>query len=111
MSSAEIFVNELIKHVPELQPALRRHIDEYDEILPSLFIGTDVTELAIQHERSPDVLRRLFDTIEEGLSSGDRMVRNLIEVSFFEELRPDFWTLAAMKRFMGPECLKVFSEL
>ena len=103
------FVDELIARVPELQPALREHIDEYDEILPSFFVGSDVTDFVVQHERSPEVLQRLLDTVEQGLAEGDAMTRNLIAVSFFEELWQAGDDLDRMKRFMGPQCLEMLS--
>lgn len=99
------FVSELLKQVPELRPAMDKHVSENDEILPHVFFG-DVARFALQEAfmRRSDALRRLLNDLELAMTCGNDEVQNVIAVSFLENLGPPGESFDQIRLLLGP-CL------
>jgi len=82
------FVGALCFRFPELMPQLQEHIDDYDGLLPHVFMG-DVTRWVLQRfhdDPSDPTVRQVLDFIEiafEGATGGER---EIIGTSFLENL-------------------------
>ena len=104
MTGNQDFVADLIRLVPELEPAYREHVVFNEDLLPHLFIG-DVARFAIERasERNNEpMLARLLGCLEERLANGPEEVRELIVVSFVENLQGEVPTILALAPAMGP---------
>lgn len=101
------FVETLLRLVPELRTVYDAHIKDNDTLLPHVFMG-DVTRFAISQANkatSREALDRLMGHMEEGLKNGSEEVKELIVVSFVENLI-ETGTLKALHLFMGPNLKK-----
>ncbi len=93
-SPTEEFVYALAKRFTDLAPILKDHAEFYGEVLPHIFFydltqwllsllesgaGTDARE---RRQRLQDVL----DTLEKTFANGNDQVKELISVSFLENL-------------------------
>lgn len=91
-STTQDFARRVVAAVPDLEPVLAEHLeDNVDELLPHVFFG-DVTRWAEQQaSTSPGspALERLLGELTAGFASGDEEVRDLITVSFLENLDDD----------------------
>ena len=104
MTGNQEFVADLIRLVPELEPAYREHVVFYEELLPHVFMG-DVTRFAIEGASGRDnepVLARLLAYLEEGLANGPEEVKELIFASFVENLQGEVPAILALAPAMGP---------
>lgn len=84
---AVAFTGALVWTIPELLPELGEHLsDNEGEVLPHVFMA-QVERWAEQilTERRP-LVERLLEELEKGYDRGGEPVRNLIEVSFVENL-------------------------
>lgn len=73
---------------PELRPKWAEHLREnFDHALPHLFMG-EVAEWFVSSDLS-EPRRRLCDLLEEALLGGSKEVRELVQVSFIENLPSD----------------------
>lgn len=83
-------VYSLVDSVPDLAPILREHLEDNNgELLPHVFFG-DVTRWAVrQDERDAESIDALLATLEIDYANGDDAVRELIVVSFLENLPLD----------------------
>jgi len=82
---------------PALQALLAEHIADNDELLPHVFFH-DVTRWSEEEPQDSRELRQLLDQLDVCYRDGDDDVRNLLQVSYIEDLsrRPD------ILRVMGP---------
>jgi len=73
--------------VPEFADMIDQHLATYGELLAHLLFG-DLARFALAaHERGDkDVVRRCFDYLEKELDEGDDLTRNLVKVSFVENI-------------------------
>jgi hypothetical protein len=55
---------------------------------------------------SSQILRTILRALESGMESGDESVKELIGVSFLENLDPDSLNYAQLKLLLGEELLK-----
>ncbi|MDR6860071.1 hypothetical protein [Variovorax guangxiensis] len=86
MDHAVAFINQLIEEVPELAEAHRRHIADFDLLLPHVFmaeIARFVVTSTTNFANSASVTK-ILTRLEQGLQSGDASVAELIGVSFVE---------------------------
>ena len=96
-SPAEIFCRRLVEDIPELAPILQEHLeDNFDEMLPHVFFG-DVTRwvddaLASDPQSAP--ARELLARLDQAATDGDDNVKELIAVSFLENLDDQSPTIA-----------------
>lgn len=81
------FTGALVWRFPELMPEFGEHLsDNEGEVLPHVFMA-QVERWAEQFvsERRP-LVERLLEELEKGYERGGEPVRNLIDVSFVENL-------------------------
>lgn len=103
-------INRLLEQVPELRPVYDEHIHDNGELLPHVLLG-DVTRYVVQHMRSGEVeasrtVGRILDCLEHCMVSGDEQVKELVSVSFVENLLGHDDVLASLRRLVGPSLAK-----
>jgi hypothetical protein len=94
MDSPKYFVEELVGEIPSLASLLEEHVREFEEMLPHVFMG-ELTRYVLQlHNDSSGStniqgqsrLRQILDRLEAGFAHGEDAVKELIGVSFLENL-------------------------
>lgn len=88
--SATEFVEALVVDHPDLEALLDEHReDNMGEVLPHVFFG-DLTRFVVAHHldpvADPTELDPLLATLDRGMLDGDDEVKELIAVSFLENL-------------------------
>lgn len=112
MTNIQEFFKSLLEKVPGLTDLYKDHLFDNDEFLPHVFMG-DVTRyvcvLAQKVNRGSEALKpeliTIVDFLEEGLIDGNDELRNIIEVSFVENLEKADPCYALIKKCMGPNLL------
>jgi hypothetical protein len=113
MTENAAFIESLLRLVPALMPIYDEHLADNDTLLPHVFMG-DVTRFAIlkAHDLgSRNVMAELLDHLEEGLESGAEEVKELIIVSFIENLRGEGPTVEMIRPLMGTNMRKAVEEI
>ena len=85
------FAKLLVESVPELKSVYSEHIDDYDGMLEHVFMG-DVTRFAEQLysvDSNSLCLRKLLEFLDSAYASDDPKLKELISVSFLENLSRD----------------------
>jgi hypothetical protein len=88
MGSTAVFVDRLVNEVPELAEVYRQHLADCGLLLPHVFMG-DVTRYVVSQVMSSsptEPVSRILNLLERGLQSDDQQVKELIGVSFIENL-------------------------
>jgi hypothetical protein len=103
-------IRKLLELVPELQPVYDEHISDNHELLPHVFMG-DVTRYVVQRvcsgeEEEEQPVMRIIDHLEQCMATGDDQVKELVSVSFVENLLGNDNALAKLKDVMGPALAK-----
>jgi hypothetical protein len=112
VAALEGFVDE----VPGLRAEWQAHLNDYDEPLPHVFFGSDVCRYAVSVANSDndDEIARFSAAIERLSASGDDDIRNIIHVSFAENLvwgdEREQRALARLRPGFGPETETRFRE-
>lgn len=96
------FVERLLSAVPRLTGAYKSHVADNDGLLPHVFMG-DVTRYAIAESKNPNssTLAPLLAFLEDELNAGGANTRELIAVSFVENLLGETAALRALRPLMG----------
>jgi hypothetical protein len=88
-ANAEAFSRHLAGQIPPLRCVLDEHlVDNFGKVLPHLFMG-DVTRWYMDNGSAgegSEVLSQLLELLDRGLTTGSPDVRELIQVSFVENL-------------------------
>ncbi len=108
------FIQQLLEAVPELHPVIDDHVSFNEELLPYVVFG-DITRWIIELHRSStasapsdsqsdEILERILAFLEHAYASNatDPQVRNLIGVSFLEELDQAGVDYPRLKDRLGP---------
>ena len=80
----------LVEAVPEFGPVLEEHLEDQDgEVLAHVLFG-DFTRfvLAAHQEDDHELVSRSLAFLEEAIMDGDQRTRNLVAVSFVENIGP-----------------------
>lgn len=109
MTDTVTFIHELTSAVPQLKGLLTQHVAEYGELLPHVYMG-EVSRFTVeQHHQSAagargprSVLEELFATIERADTEGSEDVKELISVSFLENIAEEMVASADLQSFLGP---------
>lgn len=120
MNATHRFVEMLVSRVPELKPVFDEHIRDNDELLPHVFMG-DVTRFVVDlhadilkggaaSTASSDALLRILSTLESAMRSDDEEVRELIAVSFLENLEQDDPNYAKLKSLLCESLLEQLTK-
>jgi len=98
------FLEALLERIPKLSSLYDKHIQDNDELLSHLLMA-DLTRFAVKESRNPEaqsVIAEMFEYLEEGLLTGSKEVRELIGVSFAENLRGEHVALEFLRPLMRP---------
>ena len=105
----DALVRSVEEQVPATAPLVADHIDFYEELLPHVLFG-DITRWAQDEARrdpASPALARLLELLEAAYVEGDNDVRNVLTVSFVENLDVGSPVLARL----GPNLRPVAAEL
>jgi len=107
-------INLLLTRVPELKPVYDEHMHDYEELLPHVFLG-DVTRYVVTQARCGEIspgrpLDRILDVLNQCLAGGDEQVKELVAVSFVENLLEHEEVLTILKELIGPHLQKEFKD-
>jgi hypothetical protein len=97
------FMEALLCRVPELMPLYEEHLRDNPTLLPHLLMG-EITRFAAGIDGpalTRESTRALLDFLEIGLTDGSDEVKNLVGVSFAENLIGEESGLARLKPMMG----------
>lgn len=113
LRSAEVaFVGALVHRFPVLLPLLQEHLDDYDGLLPHVFLG-DVTRWVLGHIESPadSEVGAVLVFFEACFAQGGEHERELISVSFLENLPRRGEPGAALRDQLGPDLLRQLDQI
>lgn len=95
-----VVVGALVSRVPALRGLLQEHVDDYDGLLPHLFLA-DVVRFVSRG--AGVVVRGLVAAVLEDLfRSGEEEDRELIAVSFLENLPSEAEEGGSIRQELGP---------
>jgi hypothetical protein len=103
-------INRLLERVPELRPAYDEHVRDNGQLLPHVFFG-DVTRYVLRQVRDGNTaashpVGQILGCLEHCMASGSEDVKELVSVSFIENLLGNDDVLATLKGMMGPNLLR-----
>jgi len=99
------FVKLLLEVCPELIPIYNEHIDDYEELLEHVFMA-DVTRFAEQLyivDSNSDCLTRLLAFLDETFDYGNEIIKELISVSFLENLSREYMDFSSIRALLGSQ--------
>ena len=79
---AKVFCEELVHKVPLLAGLLKEHLEDYDELLPHVFMS-EVSRYVISHREGR---KQIGEFLDECFRDYGDDIQNLIAVSFVENL-------------------------
>jgi hypothetical protein len=84
---AETLIADLVSAAPSLGPLVDEHMQTHGELLPHVLFG-DLTRFIVAAATKGDAstVKPVLDLLERGLTAGDPVVVNLIQVSFVENV-------------------------
>lgn len=103
MSTTILFIQEMIRRVPELKAIYSEHMNDNGELLPHVFMG-DVARFSIKAAtvtESSLSVKLILDLLEDGLSSENFEITTLILVSYVENLLGEQEAVRFLKPLMG----------
>ncbi len=108
-------IERLVAKYPRLKSIFDEHVsDNFGEVLPHLFFG-DLTRYVIsrlldvesgvgpKHADAEQELRALLNDLEDAYATGDEEIRELISVSFLENLPRPGEEASGVRAWLGPE--------
>jgi hypothetical protein len=110
-------IKHFLEVVPELRAEWEEHLRDYEEPLPHVFFGDDVTRFAVRVTQSEDpaMTNRLAEALESMAASEDPDVENVVAVSFVEHFvlgdAADLELLETLKPQLGPWMLGLVTSL
>lgn len=103
MSTNTAFIEELLRRVPDVKPIYDEHVADNDTLLPHVFLG-DVSRFVVAEANKglcPAAIA-VLEHLDEGLGIGSEEVKELIVVSFVENLIGETTALKALNTVMRP---------
>lgn len=109
MMEVDTFVQRLLARLPILDDVLQAHLTENEYLLPHVFFG-DVSRFTLeQHDRltggdaaARSILATLFEVMEQGAAEGSEDVKELVSVSFLENLAGELAQHPSLSAFLTP---------
>jgi hypothetical protein len=107
-SPTHVLVARLVNAYPELRPLLAAHLDAYGELFPHVFFGELTRWLVDAYRADPNAgpgatWLRLVADLEQTYETGDRDIRELLYVSFLENLPYPDEEGASIAGRLGPQ--------
>ena len=119
MDGTESFILSLVVKYDFLKSIYKEHIKDYDELLPHVFMG-DLTrkvmylDSLIRSNKDSSavvlVLKDLMSDLENGLNTGSDEIKELINVSFIENLS-DYEYREHIKIYFGKALLNEYKKV
>lgn len=110
MSPAD-FIFALVDRVSSLKTLYEEHINFYEEILPHVFMG-EVTKYLVASAALLDqgknvdealgAFNIILDHLEAGMAGDNKEVREMLAVSFLENLDPTSKQVGYLEKRLGP---------
>lgn len=105
--SAESFVRALAAEVSELRPILQEHVEYFDELIPHVFMGEVTRWVEKEAAAATPGLRSLIDRLEAAYAAGNDQIRELLTVSFLENLTVN----SPVVQLLGPRLRAAYDDL
>lgn len=100
-----VFIGSLVDRCPSLLQVLQEHLDDYDTLLPHVFMG-DVARWATERYRvgadDDEALVSVLGILEAAFAAGRSDDRELIAASFLENLPRDDDPGSDLRDVIGP---------
>jgi hypothetical protein len=107
------FVGAFCFRFPELMPQLQEHIDDYDGLLPHVFMA-DVTRWMLQRfhdDPSDPTIRQVLDFFETAFERATGEEREIIGTSFLENLPRPGEENNGLRALLGPGLQNQLNEI
>jgi hypothetical protein len=111
----ENVVSTLVREAPGLRPLYEEHCRDYDEVLPHVFFG-DVKRFVAQafeaakssadNRSLKDAALKILSVLERAMGTNDERLRELVSVSFLENLDQKRDTYCDIRQSLGPRMRK-----
>jgi hypothetical protein len=113
MTNSIAFVSRLISVAPELLEIYKLHLNDYDTVLPHVFMGDIARQILLmaKDKCKKASLSKLLTALEEGLKSGDEEICELISVSFVENLCGEALVIERLLPQFGIELRREFRTI
>ena len=111
--SYERFIEELLSEIPELKDIYEEHIKDCDEELPHIFME-DVFRYVKENINNgvPEYIVRLMKFLNEAMASSDENTKELISVSFLDNLEVvDNASLKRIETLLGSNLKKELKKI
>lgn len=119
MSADKQFVHALVKKNSVLKEVYDEHIKDNDELLPHVFMG-DFTRKIVELDKNIRnkkaggaeimIVKNIMDDLERWMTSGNNEVKELIIVSFIENLI-DYENKEYIKIYFGKALLDEYEKI
>jgi hypothetical protein len=105
-------IEKLVSISPNLEELYREHIDDYDELLPHVFMGEITRNLVEEFSKSTisEEALEVLHTIESSFVNGGDSIEELISVSFVENLVGLNPQEDAIRRYLGKALTKELAK-
>jgi hypothetical protein len=113
MNTNASLIEGMLRRVPQLKALYDEHMTDHDALLPHVFMG-DVTRFAIAEAERPGSqasVTALLEHLEDGLKFGRDEVKELIVVSFVENLTGETAAVKALEPLMGQSLKAEFERM
>lgn len=111
MTKTAEYVEAMRSSIPEIEPLYLEHIEDNDQLLPHVFMGSIARHVEILfRDRSISrgdlqTLTGLLQYLEHGMLSPINEIQELVAVSFLENLDRDNPEFHLLKKQFGPALL------
>ena len=110
------FYNQFLMEVPKFQSVYDEHIDDNNKLLEHILTG-DLTRYVVKlfiesenddtkSDHNMDIIDRILAFLERAMISTDESVRNVVSVSFLENLVKHEEEYIKLKKLLGPNLCK-----
>ncbi|OWR31286.1 resolvase [Saccharibacillus sp. O23] len=111
--SSEEFLKNMLEFFPSLHEAYKKSILDYGKVLETvvledLFIP-QIIEL-LNEEADINLLKRIFEYVEEVLNNDDSHLRNLLSITLLERLGNHKAVLETAQKYMGIQTARLQIE-
>lgn len=99
-----VLIGSLVERCPSLLPVLEEHLDDYDGLLPHVFMADVTRWIAARYGSDPGdgSVTCVLDFLEAAFDAGRPDDRELIAASFLENLPPDDDAAGGVRKLLGP---------
>jgi hypothetical protein len=108
------FLRDLSERVPAVKELEREHLDDFDEMLPTVVMGA-ITRLYCKACRrgwpeDAEVAVAISESMENGLASADESIRDLVMLGFVENLMGET-TVPSIRGRLGPHVAQALNAI